>query len=223
MTFNLPFFHSRLFLFVMLLSLAAVAFQLRQFFGHFPSFLAQPLLHAAADESANPNADAQTADTPPQKETEDKKESGAAEKEIDLLNMTFEEVQMLTTLAAQHNNSFLQKNSFKKQEESLTILKNEIQSRLEDLEKVEKRLRFLAKESDKKEQAHMREIVKVFESMKPQEAAPIFSRLEPRVLLMILQRMKGVKIAAILAQLPPDQAAKITVVMTDIAQGVGIS
>lgn len=220
MEISLSTFQTRVFIAALFLSVLIFSLHIRNFLSHFSYAMEKPLFQVSPLFAAEAPAAEETAQN--EKEAKEDEQKEPEPKEVDLLNMTFEEFQMLSTLAAQHNEIIRKQAAFKKKEEALNILKADIQTKIEDLEKVEKRLQFLLKEQKKKEKESMRELVKVFESMKPQESASIFSRLEPRVLLMILQRMKGVKIAAILAQLPPDQAAKITAVMTDLAQGVGL-
>ena len=53
-------------------------------------------------------------------------------------------------------------------------------------------------------------VTKVYESMKPDEAAPIFDKLDERVALGILGRMKEKQIGAILAAMNRDRAVVLT-------------
>jgi len=152
------------------------------------------------------------------KHANDKGLQGVGSKPIDLLNMTLEEVKMLSTLISQHNAHVAQKESSGDPKEKLTLLKNEVAKQVKLLETANKRLALYQKELEKEEEKNINEVVKMFESMKPQEAAPIFSNLPPRVLFLILERMKGMKTGAILAQLSPEKAAQITTVMTDLAR-----
>jgi flagellar motility protein MotE (MotC chaperone) len=61
-------------------------------------------------------------------------------------------------------------------------------------------------------------VTKVYESMKPDEAGPIFDKLDDQVALGILRRMKERQIGAILAAMNRDRA----VVMTRLLAEAGI-
>lgn len=148
-----------------------------------------------------------------------KKEIEARAKEFDLLNMSTEEFQLLTTLIEQSKKQQREEQDLDLEKRKLNAIKVELAKMLEDMADLEKKLVAVYKDQAATQEEHLKQIVKMFESMKPQAAAPIFSAMEPKVLLSILKQMKGNKTAAILAQLPPEKAAKITEVMTYVAEG----
>ena len=53
-------------------------------------------------------------------------------------------------------------------------------------------------------------LVKVYEAMKPRDAATIFNDLEMPVLLQVVDRMKEAKAAPVLAAMQPDKARDLT-------------
>ena len=167
------------------------------------------LLHAA--ESAPSTSDG------PQNLAANVKEG---RKDFDILNLTLEEFQLLTTWVNESKRAESQNASIHAQEERNKVLKQVVDKKIQEMEDIEQRLAALVKAKSDIEESHMKEIVKMFETMKPQVAAPIFAQLSPQVLLEILQKMKGAKIALILGQLSPEKAAKITEVMTYLAHGI---
>jgi len=52
--------------------------------------------------------------------------------------------------------------------------------------------------------------VKVYESMKPKDAAAILAQLDDKVRLQVAGRMKERNLASVLAQMPPNEARKLT-------------
>lgn len=60
----------------------------------------------------------------------------------------------------------------------------------------------------------LKSLVHIYESMKPQEAAVIFSGMDMPQLLQLLTRMKDLKTAPILAAMSPDKARAITMALT---------
>lgn len=72
---------------------------------------------------------------------------------------------------------------------------------------------------DAKEQAEdeqMKSLVKMYETMKAQDAARIFERLDQDVLLSVVKRMKASKMAAVMSKMTPQAAKELT---TALAKG----
>jgi flagellar motility protein MotE (MotC chaperone) len=61
------------------------------------------------------------------------------------------------------------------------------------------------------ENARFKSVVTMYETMKPKEAAKIFDRLDIRVLLDMASQMKPQIMAAILAQMSPEAAERLTI------------
>ena len=72
--------------------------------------------------------------------------------------------------------------------------------------------RLEALESDRKahDEANWRGLVKMYETMKPRDAAAIFNDLDLPVLLPVLDRMKETKAASVLAAMQPERARQVT-------------
>jgi flagellar motility protein MotE (MotC chaperone) len=60
----------------------------------------------------------------------------------------------------------------------------------------------------------MQNLVRIYESMKPPEAARIFSNLDMPVLLQVVRQMKPARSAAILAEMPPERAKEVTTALS---------
>lgn len=86
-------------------------------------------------------------------------------------------------------------------------------AKLTKLSQVEARLKELLGQVDTEDQAQMESLVKVYETMKPKDAARIFDNLDTSILLKVAAGMKEVKIAAILAEMPPERAQALTVML----------
>ena len=56
---------------------------------------------------------------------------------------------------------------------------------------------------------------KIYENMKPKEAAKIFEQLDMPILLDVVERMKEQKVSPILAEMEPSKAKTVT---TEMAQ-----
>ena len=62
-------------------------------------------------------------------------------------------------------------------------------------------------------------LVKVYEAMKPKDAATIFNDLQMPVLLQVLDRMKDAKAAAVMAAMSPDKARDVTAELAQMRTG----
>jgi flagellar motility protein MotE (MotC chaperone) len=68
-----------------------------------------------------------------------------------------------------------------------------------------------AKRKETAEAARLKSLVTMYETMKPKEAAKIFDRLDTKVLLEMASHMKPQQMSAILAQMSPENAERLTV------------
>ena len=82
--------------------------------------------------------------------------------------------------------------------------------RVDELTVLQGRLEALEKARRERDDANWNGLVKLYEAMKPRDAATIFNDLEPAVLLAVLDRMKEIKAAPVLAAMQPDRARTVT-------------
>jgi flagellar motility protein MotE (MotC chaperone) len=95
-------------------------------------------------------------------------------------------------------------------ESVLTATEQKITARVEELRALQSQLAGLDTARQQREDANWQSLVKVYETMKPREAAAIFNDLTMPVLLPLIGRMKEAKAAAILAAMTPDKAREVT-------------
>jgi flagellar motility protein MotE (MotC chaperone) len=79
-----------------------------------------------------------------------------------------------------------------------------------EIKKVQQNVDAALKTYDQKEDAQMKSLVKVYETMKPADAARIMNTLDMKVLIEVTQRMSERKIAPIMAAMDPSTAKKLT-------------
>lgn len=83
-------------------------------------------------------------------------------------------------------------------------------ARAAELATLQARLEQLEKSRAERDDANWSGLVKVYETMKPRDAASIFNDMDMPVLLQIVDRMKESKAAAILGAMQPDRARILT-------------
>jgi flagellar motility protein MotE (MotC chaperone) len=95
-------------------------------------------------------------------------------------------------------------------ESLLAATDRKLAERVDELQSLQKKLESLDASHKQQEDTAWQGLVKVYETMKPRDAATIFNDLGMPVLLSVLDRMKEAKAAAILAAMAPDKARDVT-------------
>ncbi len=86
-----------------------------------------------------------------------------------------------------------------------------IDAKVEELKGVETRIAAATHQKDEADAQRFKSIVKMYENMKPKDAAKIFDRLDMTVLIDVASHMKPQIMSDVLAQMQPDTAEKLTV------------
>lgn len=92
----------------------------------------------------------------------------------------------------------------------LVATEQKLTARVAELQVLQKKLEGLDAEQKQKADAGWQGLVKLYETMKPKDAATIFNDLSMPVLLQIMDRMKDAKAASIMAAMNSDKARDVT-------------
>jgi flagellar motility protein MotE (MotC chaperone) len=90
-----------------------------------------------------------------------------------------------------------------------------LQLRLDELKDIENRINGKGGE----QRAKLRDIVTMYESMNPKQAAQIFDKLDQNVLVDVALAMKPSKLSAVMAVMTPDNAQRLTVELAKRSEG----
>ncbi|NKE47467.1 hypothetical protein HB662_22000 [Roseomonas frigidaquae] len=82
--------------------------------------------------------------------------------------------------------------------------------RVEELVALQRRLEALERERAAREEAGLRGLVKLYEGMRPRDAAVIFNELEMPVLVRIMDQMREAKAAPVMGAMLPERARSLT-------------
>ena len=96
-------------------------------------------------------------------------------------------------------------------ETALGAVETRLNTRFAELQQLQAKLEDLEKQRQARDESNWQGLVKVYETMKPRDAATIFDDLDMNVLLGVLDRMKEARAAPILAAMQPDRARLATV------------
>jgi flagellar motility protein MotE (MotC chaperone) len=95
-------------------------------------------------------------------------------------------------------------------EATLKAAEVKLEKKLNDLKKFKTQVDEALVAYNQQEDARITNLVKIYENMKPKDAAKIFDGLDVPVLLQVIGKMKEAKTAPILAQMSADKATMIT-------------
>lgn len=104
-------------------------------------------------------------------------------------------------------------------ESMLAATEQKLASRVGELQALQKKLQGLDTAQKQKEDAGWQGLVKLYEAMKPKDAATIFNDLSMPVLLQVLDRMKDAKAASVMAVMNPDKARDVTAELAQMRTG----
>ncbi|MEL7029920.1 MAG: hypothetical protein AAGL49_12115 [Pseudomonadota bacterium] len=123
------------------------------------------------------------------------------------------EVRVLQSLAKRRATLETRERELETREKLLMAAELRIEERIDELKAVETRIEDLLGKRDAEEMAQIERLVKVYERMKPKDAAKIFETLDQDILLDVASRMKEATVAGVMAQMSPAAAQSLTVML----------
>lgn len=100
----------------------------------------------------------------------------------------------------------------------LKAAEQRIAEKITALQKMQKNIGDLLQKKDEENDAKIKSIVRIYETMKPQEAARVFEQLDMPVLLEMVEHMNERKAAPILASMQPQKAKALTLALAERRQ-----
>jgi len=119
-------------------------------------------------------------------------------------------LEILKSLEKKENAINQREKDLQKQEEHLKVLRTDIEKRLHDIEKSQRRLEELAAIREDLVGKSINHLAKVYSSMRPEEAGPLIEKLEEDITIQILRKMKSRSAGKILARVKPSIAARLS-------------
>jgi len=130
-------------------------------------------------------------------------------------SLTEEEIAVLQKLAARREELDKREREVDLRENLLAAAEKRLDGKLAELKKVQGTVSGLLKKHDAEEEAKLAQLVKMYEIMKPKEAAVIFEKLDKGVLLDVVERMREQKSGPIIAKMDPVKAEQLTTALAE--------
>lgn len=128
------------------------------------------------------------------------------------------EYEILQDLAARRKQLDQREQALGLRAQMLAVAETRLDERIEEIKRIEKIIADSLHKVDEEEEAQIRSLVKVYETMKPKDAARIFDDLEMGILLEVASRMREAKVAPILAKMKSETANSLTVALANRVQ-----
>ena len=100
----------------------------------------------------------------------------------------------------------------------LTAAEARIEKKIKELENLRVTIASNIKTYDEQQDAKLLSLVKIYENMKPKDAARIFENLDLETLLEVAERMKERKLAPVMAKMNAEKAREMTVELRNLRQ-----
>ena len=100
----------------------------------------------------------------------------------------------------------------------LEAAESQINKKIFELKSLQETIEKMVKSNEQAQDAKVASLVKIYENMKPKDAARIFEALDMDTLLLVAERMKERKLAPVMAQMNSERAKDITVELTRAGQ-----
>lgn len=118
--------------------------------------------------------------------------------------------EMIESLVQRRRDLERRERALDEREAFLVLTEKRVDDKLAELRQLKADMVDLLDELDAKRKAQIESLVKIYEAMKPKDAARILENLDPDVLLDVVENMRENKIAPILAEMNSEVAKDVT-------------
>ncbi len=167
--------------------------------------------NAPAKDSTEPDEAAKTVikDTTDDKVLDAKSDKAASDDPF-APQFSDEELTVLQSLSKRREQLNQRERDMDQREKLLQVTEKKVEDKVTELTTLKKQLEELLGKQQEAESANIKQLVKIYENMKPADAAKIFNDLQGDVLLKIISSMSEKKSALVLAAMEPLRAREIS-------------
>jgi flagellar motility protein MotE (MotC chaperone) len=126
------------------------------------------------------------------------------------------QLQLLEDLAKRREMLNAREKALDAREAMMKAAEKQIDEKVSELSQLKKQIEQLLGQQDAEENNRIMSLVKIYEGMKPKDAATIFNQMGMPVLLKVVSRMSERKVAPILAAMDTGKANELTLQLTEM-------
>ena len=132
--------------------------------------------------------------------------------------LTLNEIDLLQQLSIRRDKLDKRENEMEIRAGLLDAAEKRIDKKVQELKVLQTTIEKLLKTHEDQQNAKMASLVKIYEAMKPKDAARIFEELDLVTLLLVAEGMKERKLAPVMAQMNPEKAKEMTIELTRLRE-----
>lgn len=130
--------------------------------------------------------------------------------DFDPMMLSRAEIELLQGLRGRREQIESREREVELREQTLAAAENRLGQRIGELKQLKAEVEGLFNKYDEEQEQRMRSLVKIYENMKPKDAARIFETMDGDIMLDVIERMREAKTAPIMALLTADRAKRLT-------------
>lgn len=129
----------------------------------------------------------------------------------EIYNLNHSEIQLLKELSIRRKVIEDSQQDLLIQLDLVSAAESKVDNKIQELKNLREEVKKLIAEYNVKEDGKINSLVKIYENMKPKDAANIFDDLDMDVLLKVISNMREAKVAPILSNMNPDRAREVSI------------
>lgn len=133
--------------------------------------------------------------------------------QVDVTDLSPAEIQVLESLAERRREIEARARDLDMREKLLAAAEKRLDEKIAKLKELRDSIESMFASADAENEAQIASLVKMYERMKPKDAARIFDKLDLKVLIEVVDRMKEAKAALVLAKMNVDKARTVTLAL----------
>ncbi len=130
--------------------------------------------------------------------------------QIDVTLLSPAEIQVLESLAERRRQIESRAREIDMREKVLAAAEKRLDAKIAELKELQASIESMFASADAENEAQIASLVKMYERMKPKNAARIFDKLDLKVLIEVVDRMREAKAAEVLAKMNVEKARTVT-------------
>jgi flagellar motility protein MotE (MotC chaperone) len=171
------------------------------------------IAQAAEEGDGEQTAADQTAEAESEPTDEEIVDQSLSEDTGDIFGQEFfsdSEIELLQDLRQRREELAEREKELDRRQAALAVTERQIEQKIEEMDQLRTEIKGLLDEQQSVQEERMARLVKIYENMKPKDAARIFNELDLPVLMEMLDRMSERKTAPILAEMDANRARIIS-------------
>ncbi len=131
-----------------------------------------------------------------------------------VLNLTFDEMEILQNIAERRQQLKQLEEERKKEETLLTVAKKNVEEKIEELSKIKQDLKGFIDSQKQEKKERLAALARMYSTMRPKRAAALMAELDTQQIIDLIFQMKEATASSIFSHMPSDKVREVTIQLT---------